>query len=127
MVYKSRRQRRGSTTSRSTYTPRERPEKSDFQKITESFSWRLVLLFAGFGVVAWVVLKMFVSDYDEMGVVLSGDDLRLIYETQGDGPPLVTLAGGAGQQPPRLPSLFRSVASERHGHLLRPEGTGGLR
>jgi proline iminopeptidase len=56
----------------------------------------LALLFAVFGVVSWVVLEMFVSDYDEIGVVLSGDDLRLIYETQGDGPPLVTLAGGPG-------------------------------
>jgi proline iminopeptidase len=56
----------------------------------------LVLVFAAIGVVAAVALKMFVSDYDEIGVVLSDDDLRLIYETQGDGPPLVTLAGGPG-------------------------------
>jgi proline iminopeptidase len=92
MVYKSRRQRHRTTTG---YTPRERPEKTDFQKITESFSWRLALVFAVVGVVAAVALKMFVSDYDDMGVVVS-DDLRLIYETQGDGPPLVTLAGGPG-------------------------------
>jgi proline iminopeptidase len=48
------------------------------------------------GVVATIALKWFVSDYDDIGVVLSDDDLRLIYETQGSGPPLVTLAGGPG-------------------------------
>jgi proline iminopeptidase len=56
----------------------------------------LFLLFLAFGVVAWFALEMLVSDYDDIGVVLSADDLRLIYETQGDGPPLVTLAGGPG-------------------------------
>jgi proline iminopeptidase len=95
MVYRSRRQRRRTTISRGVYTPRERPAKSNFQKLTESFSWRLALLFAVVGVVAAVALEMFVSDYDDMGVVVS-DGLRLIYETQGDGPPLVTLAGGPG-------------------------------
>jgi proline iminopeptidase len=55
----------------------------------------LAFLFAVIGVVAAVALKMFVSDYDEIGVLVN-DDLRMIFETQGDGPPLVTLAGGPG-------------------------------
>jgi proline iminopeptidase len=67
-----------------------------FKSLVASFSWRLALLFLSFGVVAALVSEWLVSDYDRAGVVRSHDGLRLHYETQGTGPPLVVLAGGPG-------------------------------
>jgi proline iminopeptidase len=67
-----------------------------FKNIVASFSWRLALLFIFLGVLAALVAEFAVTDYDHAGSVQSHDGLRLRYETQGTGPPLVALAGGPG-------------------------------
>lgn len=60
------------------------------------FSWPLALVFIGTGVLAGAVAHFSRADFDEAGFVRSPDGLRLAYELQGHGRPLVLLAGGPG-------------------------------
>jgi proline-specific peptidase len=60
------------------------------------FSWRLAIAFVGAGILAGGVAQAVRSDFDSRGAVSSRDGLRLVYESQGEGPTLVALAGGPG-------------------------------
>lgn len=69
-----------------------------FRRLQQYFSPRLALVFLAVGVVTGLLVHFLSSDYDHRGYVWSADDLplRLVFETQGQGPPLVALAGGPG-------------------------------
>jgi proline iminopeptidase len=69
---------------------------SAFGRARPGFSWPLALAFVGVGAVAGVVAHIARSDFDHRGFVRSPDGLRLAYEVQGEGLPLVALAGGPG-------------------------------
>jgi proline iminopeptidase len=60
------------------------------------FSWPLALGLIAIGIAAASVRQLWVYDYDEAGFVRSADGLRLAWESQGRGRPLVALAGGPG-------------------------------
>lgn len=73
-----------------------REKAGTFCKLTGSFSWRWALGFLAAGVVGALVAELRVSDNDRRSTVESHDGLRLVYEVQGQGPPLIALAGGPG-------------------------------
>lgn len=60
------------------------------------FSWPLALGLIAIGITAASVRQLWLCDYDEAGFVRSADGLRLAWESQGRGRPLVALAGGPG-------------------------------
>jgi proline iminopeptidase len=62
----------------------------------ESFSWPLALGLVGSGAAAALLVHFLRVDFDRHGFIESADDLRISFETQGHGPPLVALAGGPG-------------------------------
>ncbi len=67
-----------------------------FRRLKQSFSWPLALTFLATGTVVALLAHFLRADFDRRGFVESSDGLRLAYEVQGQGPPLVLLAGGPG-------------------------------
>lgn len=56
----------------------------------------MALAFVAVGILAGGVTHFARRDFDRRGFVRSADGLRLAYEVQGEGWPLVALAGGPG-------------------------------
>ncbi|MFQ5789479.1 MAG: alpha/beta fold hydrolase [Acidobacteriota bacterium] len=66
------------------------------ERLRREFSWTLALAFVAAGAALALLLHEGAADFDRRDFVKSADDRRLAYETQGQGPPLVALAGGPG-------------------------------
>ena len=66
------------------------------RNLKESFSWPLALVFVGIGLVSALFVHTLGVEFDRRGFVESDDGLRLEYELQGQGPPLVAVSGGPG-------------------------------